>query len=65
MKVQAKFLVEGELGRKCWITRVDGKLAFGTIYAQEKDAADLTESEIDYLVLNAGTKYIINEITPA
>ena len=62
MKVEIQYLIEGELGRKAWITRTNKGLAFGTIYAQEKDAALLISDEINYLLDNQGFKYLVNKI---
>ena len=62
MKVEIQYLIEGELGRKAWVTRTSEGLAFGTIYSQEKDAALLISSEINYLLDNQGFKYLVNKI---
>ena len=62
MKVEIQYLIEGELGRKAWVTRTNKSLAFGTIYAQEKDAALLISDEINYLLENQGFKYLVNKI---
>ena len=62
MKVEIQYLIEGELGRKAWVTCTDEGLAFGTIYAQEKDAALLISDEINYLLENQGFKYLVNKI---
>ena len=62
MKVEIQFLIEGELGRKAWVTRTNNQLAFGTIYAQEKDATVLSQDEINYLLDNQGFKYLVNKI---
>ena len=62
MKVEIQYLIEGELGRKAWVTRTSEGLAFGTIYSQEKDAALLISDEINYLLDNQGFKYLVNKI---
>lgn len=62
MKVLIQYLIEGELGRETWVTRKDNQLAFGTIYAQEKDATILTGDEVNYLLDNQGFKYLVNKI---
>ena len=52
MKVEIQYLIEGELGRKAWVTRTNEGLSFGTIYVQEKDATVLTLDEVNYLLAN-------------
>ena len=62
MKVEIQYLIEGELGRKAWVTRTSEGLSFGTIYTQEKDATILNSDEINYLLENQGFKYLVNKI---
>lgn len=62
MRVLINYLIEGELGRSAWVTRTSEGLAFGTIYAQEKDAAILTLDELNYLLDNQGFKYLVSKI---
>ena len=62
MKVLINFLIEGEVGREAWVTKSDKGLAFGTIYAQEKDAANLTLAELNYLLDNQGFKYLVSKV---
>lgn len=62
MKIEIQYLIEGELGRKAWVTRTNEGLSFGTIYAQEKDATILTQDEVNYLLDNQGFKYLVNRI---
>ena len=54
---------DGELGRLMWITLNDSNnLCEGTIYAQQKDAAKLTQSEVDNFVQTYASYYRIEEI---
>lgn len=54
---------DGELGRLLWITlNESNNLREGTIYAQQKDAAKLTQTEVDNFVQQYGTYYRIEEI---
>ena len=62
MKVEIQYLIEGDLGRKAWVTRTSEGLSFGTIYTQEKDATILNPDEINYLLENQGFKYLVNKI---
>ena len=62
MKVEIQYLIEGELGRKAWVTRTNEGLAFGTIYVQEKDATVLTLDEVNYLLDNQGFKYLVSRL---
>ena len=62
MKVLINYLIEGELGRTTWVTRQPEGLAFGTIYVHEKDAADLTLDELNYLLDNQGFKYLVSKV---
>lgn len=62
MKVEIQYLIEGELGRKAWVTRTKEGLVFSTIYAQEKDATLLSQDEVNYLLDNQGFKYLVRRI---
>ena len=62
MKVLINFLIEGEIGREAWVTKSDKGLAFSTIYAQEKDAANITLDELNYLLDNQGFKYLVSKV---
>ena len=62
MKVLINYLIEGEIGRAAWVTRHTEGLAFGTIYVQEKDAADLNLDELNYLLDNQGFKYLVSKV---
>lgn len=62
MKIEIQYLVEGELGRKAWVTRTKEGLAFGTIYTHENDATVLSEDEVNYLLDNQGFKYLVRRI---
>lgn len=53
---------DGELGRLMWITKNGNNLAEGTIYGQQKDAAKLTQTEVDDFVETYGLYYKIERI---
>ena len=54
---------DGELGRLLWITLDESnKLCEGTIYAQQKDAAKLTQTEVDNFIEKYATYYKIEQI---
>lgn len=62
MKVEIQYLIEGELGRKAWVIDTKEGLAFGTIYCQEKDASELNEDQLNYLLDNQGFKYLVTKV---
>lgn len=53
---------DGELGRLVWIVKNGNNLAEGTIYCQQKDAAKLTQTEIDNFVETYRLYYKIEQI---
>lgn len=53
---------QATLGRRCWITKIDGKMAFGDIHQDVEDAARLTDEEIITLASNPGV--YIEKVTP-
>jgi hypothetical protein len=53
---------DGELGRLMWIVKNGNNLAEGTIYCQQKDAAKLTQPEIDNFVETYRLYYKIEQI---
>lgn len=53
---------DGELGRRTWIVKNGNNLAEGTIYCQQKDAAKLTQPEIDNFVETYRLYYKIEQI---
>lgn len=53
---------DGELGRLMWIVKNGNNLAEGTIYCQQKDAAKLTQTEVDDFVETYGLYYKIEQI---
>lgn len=53
---------DGELCRLMWIVKNDDKLAEGTIYCQQKDAAKLTQTEVDNFAQTYHPYYKIEQI---
>ena len=62
MKIEIQYLIEGEIGRKAWVINTKKGLAFGTIYTQEKDASDLNEDQLNYLLDNQGFNYLVTKV---
>lgn len=62
MKIEIQYLIEGELGRKAWVKDTDQGLVFGNIYTQEKDASNLSESQVNWLLSEQGFKYLVSKI---
>ena len=56
---------DGELGRLMWIVKNGDNLAEGTIYCQQKDAAKLTQAEVDNFIENWGKQYEVEQILEA
>lgn len=48
---------DGELGRLMWITKNGNNLAEGTIHCQQKDAAKLTQADVDNFIENRGKEH--------
>jgi len=53
---------DGELGRLMWIVKNGDNLAEGTIYCQQKDAAKLTQAEVDIFAQTYHLYYKIEQI---
>lgn len=62
MKVEIQFLIEGELGRKTWVKDTKEGLVFGNIYTQEKDASNLSNEQLNYLLENQGFRYLVRKV---